>query len=203
VWTAAELRAFLATVEGDRLYALWLLAASTGMRRGELLGLQWPDVDLGRARVAVRRSLVTVGHEVIVSEPKTAKGRRSVALDPGTVAGLKAWRKHQTAERLSWGPAWTDSGLVFTREDGRHCTPGRSPERSPVTCSPLIYRSSVCTTCATLTPPWPWPPAFTPEVVQERLGHANIVITLDSYGHAVPALEEQAAATVARLVFGQ
>jgi hypothetical protein len=72
-----------------------------------------------RARVAVRRSLVTVGHEVIVSEPKTAKGRRSVALDPATVAGLKAWRKHQAAERLGWGPAWTDSGLVFTREDGR------------------------------------------------------------------------------------
>jgi integrase len=81
VWTATELWSFLAAVESDRLHALWLLAASTRMRRGELLGLQWPDVDLNRARVAVRRSLVTVGHEVIVSEPKTAKGRRSVALD--------------------------------------------------------------------------------------------------------------------------
>jgi integrase len=115
VWTAQELRAFLAYVQGDRLYALWLLAASTGMRRGELLGVQWPDVDIGRARVGVRRSLVTVGHQVVVSEPKTAKGRRSVALDPATVATLKAWRKHQAAERLAWGPAWTDAGLVFTR----------------------------------------------------------------------------------------
>jgi integrase len=87
VWTAADLRSFLAFVEDDRLHALWLLATSTGMRRGEVLGVQWPDVDLSRARVAVRRSLVTVGHEVIVSEPKTAKGRRSVALDPTTVAG--------------------------------------------------------------------------------------------------------------------
>jgi integrase len=115
VWTAQELRAFLAYVQGDRLYALWLLAASTGMRRGELLGVQWPDVDIGRARVGVRRSLVTVGHQVVVSEPKTPKGRRSVALDPATVATLKAWRKHQAAERLAWGPAWTDAGLVFTR----------------------------------------------------------------------------------------
>jgi integrase len=90
-------------VESDRLYALWLLANSTGMRRGELLGVQWPDVDLGRARIAVRQSLVTVGHEVVVSEPKTAKGRRSVALDPATVAGLKTWRKQQAAERLAWG----------------------------------------------------------------------------------------------------
>ena len=105
VWTAAELRAFLGHVESDRLYALWQLASSTGMRRGELLGLQWPDIDLGRARIAVRRSLVTVGHGVVVSEPESAKGRRSVALDPATVAGLKAWRKQQAAERLAWGPA--------------------------------------------------------------------------------------------------
>ena len=122
VWTAAELRAFLAAVESDRLYALWLLAASTGMRRGEVLGLSWPDVDLGRARVAVRRSLVTVGHEVVVSEPKTAKGRRSVALDPATVAGLKAWRKVQAAERLAWG-AGLDGLGPGVHAGGRPATP--------------------------------------------------------------------------------
>jgi integrase len=163
VWTAAELRAFLAAVEDDRLYALWLLAASTGMRRGELLGLQWPDVDLGRARVAVRRSLVTVGHKVMVSEPKTAKGRRSVALDPATVAGLKAWHKHQAADL------------------------------------PVIRLHDHCHTHATLA----LAAGVHPKVVQERLGHANIAITLDTYSHAVPALEEQAARTVAALVSGQ
>jgi integrase len=163
VWTAAELRTFLAAVEDDRLYALWLLAASTGMRRGELLGLQWPDVDLGRARVAVRRSLVTVGHKVMVSEPKTAKGRRSVALDPATVAGLKAWHKHQAADLP-----------VIRLHDLRH------------TNATLALAAGVH-----------------PKVVQERLGHANIAITLDTYSHAVPALEEQAARTVAALVFGQ
>ena len=163
VSTAAELRTFLAAVEDDRLYALWLLAASTGMRRGELLGLRWPDVDLGRARVAVRRSLVTVGHKVMVSEPKTAKGRRSVALDPATVAGLKAWHKHQAADLP-----------VIRLHDLRH-------------------------TNATLA----LAAGIHPKVVQERLGHANIAITLDTYSHAVPALEEQAARTVAALVFGQ
>ena len=163
VWAAAELRTFLAAVEDDRLYALWLLAASTGMRRGELLGLRWPDVDLGRARVAVRRSLVTVGHKVMVSEPKTAKGRRSVALDPATVAGLKAWHKHQAADLP-----------VIRLHDLRH------------TNATLALAAGVH-----------------PKVVQERLGHANIAITLDTYSHAVPALEEQAARTVAALVFGQ
>jgi integrase len=177
VWTAAELRAFLAAVEGDRLYALWLLAASTGMRRGEVLGLQWPDVDLDRARVAVRRSLVTVGHEVVVSEPKTAKGRRSVALDPATVAGLKARRKHQTAER--------------------------SPGHSPATSWPPTCRSSACTTCATPTPLWHWPPGSTPRWCRSGLATPTSPSPWDTYSHAVPALQEEAARTVAALVFGQ
>jgi integrase len=135
VWTAADLRSFLAHVEDDRLYALWLLAASTGMRRGEVLGVQWPDVDLARARVGVRRSLVTVGHQVVVSEPKTAKGRRSVALDPATVAAIKAGVS--TRRPSGWpggrpGPtrAWCSPG----RTAGRSIL-GRSPERSPATCS--------------------------------------------------------------------
>jgi integrase len=173
------------------------------MRRGEVLGLQWPDVDLGRARVAVRRSLVTVGHQVVVSEPKTAKGRRSVALDPATVAGLKAWRKHQAAERLSWGPPWTDSGLVFTREDGRRPPPRRGhPVLHPQCLAadlPIIRLHDLRHTHATLA----LAAGVHPKVVQERLGHANIAITLDTYSHAVPALEEQAARTVAALVFGQ
>jgi integrase len=202
VWTAADLRSFLAFVEDDRLYALWLLAASTGMRRGELLGLQWPDVDLGRARVGVRRSLVCVGHQVVVSEPKTAKGRRSVALDPATVAGLKAWRRHQTAERLAWGPAWTDAGLVFTREDGRPLHPRevtRAFTRHVLAAElPMIRLHDLRHTHATLA----LAAGVHPKIVQERLGHANIAITLDTYSHAVPALEEQAARTVAALVFG-
>ena len=203
VWTAAELRAFLGHVESNRLYALWLLASSTGMRRGELLGIQWPDVDLGRARIAVRRSLVTVGHDVVVSEPKTAKGRRSVALDPATVAGLKAWRRHQAAERLAWGPAWTDSGLVFTRENGRPLHPRevtRAFTRHVLDAGvPIIRLHDLRHTHATLA----LAAGVHPKVVQERLGHANIAITLDTYSHAVPALEEEAARTVAALVFGQ
>jgi integrase len=201
-WDASELRAFLEHVAGDRLYALWLLAASTGMRRGEVLGLQWVDVDLAAARVAVRRALVTVGHQVVVSEPKTARGRRSVALDPATVAALKGWRKGQAAERLAWGPAWTDSGLVFTREDGRPLHPRevtRAFTRHVLAAElPIVRLHDLRHTHATLA----LAAGVHPKVVQERLGHANIAITLDTYSHAVPALEEEAARTVARLVFG-
>jgi integrase len=117
-WTAEQLRSFLEHVADDRLYALWLLAASTGMRRGELLGLRWVDLDLDRARASIRQTLVAVSGRVLVSEPKTNRGRRAVALDPRTVAALRAWRAAQASERLAWGPAWTDNGLVFTSEDG-------------------------------------------------------------------------------------
>jgi integrase len=130
-WTAAELRAFLQHVEDDRLAALWMLAASTGMRRGELLGRRWVDVDLDLARVAVRQTLVLAGRQVVVSEPKTARGRRSIALDSRTGAALRAWRAAQAAERLAWGGAWTDSGLVFTREDGTPLHPEGCRTPSP------------------------------------------------------------------------
>jgi integrase len=89
-WTAEQLRRFLEHVAGDRLYAAWLLLASTGMRRGELLGLRWVDVDLELARVSVRQTLVLAGRQVVISEPKTSRGRRSIALDPRTVAALRA-----------------------------------------------------------------------------------------------------------------
>jgi integrase len=201
-WTAPQLRSFLEHVRSDRLYAMWLLAASTGMRRGEVLGLRWVDVDLDTARVGVRQTLVAVNHQVVVSEPKTSKGRRSVALDPATVEALRIHRKGQLTERLAWGPAWTDSGLVFTRQDGRPLHPnavtrafGRHVLAAGV---PVIRLHDLRHTHATLA----LAAGVHPKVVQERLGHANIAITLDIYSHAVPALEEQAAATVARLVFG-
>jgi integrase len=82
VWSPEQLRAFLEHVRNDRLYAAWLLLATTGMRRGEVAGLRWVDVDLDAGRVSPRRPRVVVNYGVVVSEPKTAKGRRSLALDP-------------------------------------------------------------------------------------------------------------------------
>jgi integrase len=92
VWSPPQLRAFLDHAREDRLYAAWLLFATTGMRRGEVAGLRWPDVDLEAGRVSPRRPRVVVNYEVHVSEPKTAKGRRSLALDPTTVAALRQYR---------------------------------------------------------------------------------------------------------------
>lgn len=201
-WTAPQLRAFLASRGEDRLYALWALLASTGMRRGEALGLSWEHVDLDAGRVAVRRALVTVGYRIEFSEPKTAKSRRSVALDAGTVGVLREHRKAQLAERLALGPAWDDHGLVFTREDGAPVHPDRVSklfEQHVATASlPRIRLHDLRHTHATLA----LQAGIHAKVVSERLGHSTIAMTLDTYSHAIPAMEEDAAARVAALVFG-
>jgi integrase len=125
VWSPEELRAFLDQVRSDRLFAAWLLIVTTGMRRGELAGLRWIDLDLDAGRVSPRRPRVVVNHQVVVSEPKTAKGRRSLALDPATVTALRRHRTQQAQERLAAGPLWQDSGLVFAWPDGSPIHPQR------------------------------------------------------------------------------
>jgi integrase len=201
-WTAAELRTFLEHVAGERLLAVWMLAASTGMRRGELLGLRWVDVDLDHDRVAVRQTLVLAGRQVIVSEPKTSRGRRSIALDPRTVGALRTWRAAQVAERLAWGGAWIDSGLVFTREDGTPLHPEWLSDafvwRVQRAGLPPIRLHDLRHTHASLG----LAAGVPVKVMSERLGHSSSSFTADAYQHVTPALEEQAAATVARLVFG-
>jgi integrase len=201
-WTAEELRAFLKHVEGERLYAVWILAASTGMRRGEVLGLRWRDVDLDRARASVRQTLVLAGRQVVTSEPKTSRGRRSIALDPRTVSALRAWRRAQASERLAWAGAWADSGLVFTREDGTPIHPEWLSDafewRVKVTRLPRIRFHDLRHTHASLG----LAAGIPVKVMSERLGHTSSSFTADAYQHVTPALEEQAASTVAQLVFG-
>ena len=126
-WDKAQLKKFLEAIADERLYALWHLIAFTGMRRGEALGLRWQDVDLENARLAVRRALVPIKGEVVVSEPKTAKGRRVVALDPGTIEVLKAQAARQLDEQTEWKEAWVETGLVFTLENGAALDPAFLP----------------------------------------------------------------------------
>ncbi len=98
-WSKEQLKAFLESVKDDRLYGLWHTIAMTGMRRGEAIGLRWSDVDFENSRLSVRRALIPTNREVVVSEPKIAKGRRVVALDPVTVEVLKAQAARQLDEQ--------------------------------------------------------------------------------------------------------
>jgi integrase len=117
-WTAEQVGAFLHGVRDDRLGGAYLLLATTGMRRGEALGLRWSDLDLEGGRAAIRQTLIAVNHVPTLGTPKTAKGRRTVSLDAATTTALREHRKRQAAERLQMGTGWTDHGLVFCRVDG-------------------------------------------------------------------------------------
>ena len=123
-WSAAELEAFLTFTQDDRLHALWQLLALSGMRRGEACGLRWCDCDLAEGRIAIRRALVPIAHTVLVSEPKTAHGRRSIALDERTVAVLQAHAsgRQMIARKPRRGLTLGSSSRVLT---GAHCRPTR------------------------------------------------------------------------------
>jgi integrase len=202
-WNADELRHFLLHVRGNRLYALWLLAATTGMRRGEIAGLRWRNVDLTAQRVAVVQTLVTVGYDIEWSEPKTDRGRRSVALDSATVAALQAHQLRQFDEQQLLGHAEPQPDLVFTREDGTLLHPERISKmfdrHVEQTGLPRIRFHDLRHTHATLA----LQAGVHPKVVSERLGHADIALTLNVYSHAIPALQETAAALVAALVLDE
>jgi integrase len=200
-WTADELTDFLAAAAGQRLRPLFVLLASSGARRGEALGCRWEDLDLDAGRWQIRRARVPGAHSVVVSEPKTTAGRRVVALDPATVRVLQAWRKRQLEERMAWGPAWTDSGYVFTREDGVPLTPRQASDAftamvKRAAARPVGGIHALRHTWATLA----LQAGVHPKVVAERLGHASVRITLDTYSHVTAGMQEDAAATVARLV---
>jgi integrase len=199
-WTKEQLKAFLEAVHDDRLSPFLHTIAMTGMRRGEAIGLCWSDVDLEAERLSVRRALIPSGREDIVSEPKTVKGRRVIALDPITVDVLKTQAACQLEEQRDWDDAWGDSGLVFTLKSGETLGPESVSRcfRQAVKQSllPQIRLHDLRHTHATLA----LRASVHPKVVSRRLGHATVSISLDTYSHAIPAMQE-AAALIAALVF--
>ena len=182
----------------DRWSALYVLAVSTGMRQGELLGLKWDDVDLEAGVVRVRRTLTLARGGPRLTEPKTPKSRRSIRLTTGAVDALRRYGELQHAERAAAGDRWNGSwGLVFTTRAG---TPIRRDNLHAKSWKPLLRRSGLPDirfhdlrhTCATLL----LVRGVHPKIVSEMLGHSSIAITLDVYSHVIPALGEVAASAM-------
>jgi len=103
---------------GDRLAPLWLMALTTGLRRGELAGLRGSDIDLAAGKLTVSVARVVVGYKVVDSGPKTPKGKRTIAVAASVIDALKVHRARQVKERDDWGKRWDVTGLVFTKENG-------------------------------------------------------------------------------------
>ena len=192
IFTAAEARRFCEAVRDDKWEALFVLMIHTGLRPGEALGLKWSDFD-GHA-LRIQRSLVRVaGREAFLEDTKTPKGRRLIPVGPQVLDVLQQHRRRQVEWRLRLGSSYEDRGLIFANEFGgfadvhnitsRHFKPILKRERLPP-----IRLYDLRHSCATLL----LEAGEHPKVVQERLGHSSIVLTLDTYSHILPGIQQRA-----------
>jgi integrase len=185
-----------------RDYPFVKLALATGMRRGEILALKWSDVDWakGHEALAVDETLVKVGKDILFTPPKTEKSRRTVTIDEGTVAFLKAYRKVWAERKLAAGPAWQGYDLILPNEDGSPQDPVLLTNRFKYHVEPFgkpgFRVHDLRHTHATLL----LLAGVHPKVVQERLGHATIAITLDIYSHVIPSMQEDAAKKMGEII---
>jgi integrase len=192
--SAVETRELLEAARDDKLEALYVLAVHTGMRQGELLALKWQDVDLENAKLGVRRTITMSGGRILLGEPKTKKSRRTIRLTDAAVTALRKHLDCQVEEIERLGDLYQDQGLVFASKVGTPMNPTNLRRRSFAALLrranlPKIRFHDLRHTCATLL----LSRNIHPKYVQELLGHANIAITLDTYSHVVPGMENHAA----------
>jgi integrase len=201
-WDADTLRRFLdaCRAEADPLYALWVFLATTGLRRREALGLHWINVNLDAGRARITHALGSISWQVVAGQPKTAAGRRPIALDPITVGVLRDHRKQMLEQRLLVGAGFIDQDFVFCEPNGSSLHPERVYQafKRRVRKHGLPYLSphGLRHTWATIA----LANGVHPRVVQERLGHAHISVTLQTYSHVQPRMHDDAAVLVAKLL---
>lgn len=199
-WSPADLRRFLESAREHRYHAAFYLAAASGMRRGELLGLRWCDVDLDGGQLSVIQCVIEVAHVVQIGPPKSERSRRLIALDGKTVAVLAEHKQAREAERLKRGAQLDSHDLVFSRADGSPirptCFSNAFNRRVTVANVPRIRLHDLRHTHATLA----LRAHVHPKIVSERLGHSTVAITLDIYSHSVPSLQREAAEAIGALL---
>ena len=194
VLTAEQVAVFLKAAESDRLYAMYVLAIRTGMRQGELFGLKWADIDFDGRSVFVQRTLEEINGRLRLKETKSVKGRRRIELSQTAVAALMAHRKRMLAEGNIGAP-------VFCDVAGGHL---RRPNVHRRSFYPILDRAQLPRlrfhdqrhTSATLL----LLAGVNPKIVQERLGHASIEITLNCYSHVLPSMQREAVDKLDRLL---
>lgn len=189
-----QARLLLDAAAGDRLEALYVLALTTGMREGEILGLKWRDVDFAGSAVEVRGSLQRVPSGLVLAEPKTNRSRRHIGLTETALVALRQHRALQAAERLRLGAAWRNEiDLVFVDEVGAPIDATRFLRTSfkPLLKAaglPKIRFHDLRHSAATLL----LGRGIHPKIVSEMLGHSQIAITLDLYSHVTPTMQREA-----------
>jgi integrase len=192
---------FLASIEDHDLYAAFYLAANTGMRRGEVLGLTWRSVDLDAGRLDVNQAVLSVDYATSVADVKTIHSRRTIDLDERTVAVLRVWRRRQLEQLLATGCRVDE--YVFARTDGRPIHPdffSQTWERL-LAVRPFrrIRLHDLRHTHASIL----LKAGVPVKVVSERLGHSSPAFTMTVYQHVLPGMQADAAAAFSQAVFGE
>lgn len=197
----AEARRLLAVATDDGMHALWLLAVTTGMRRGEILALHWEDLDLDLGRLHIRRTLSRGERGWVEMPPKTQKGNRPISLLPPVVAALREHCERLPGMRRAAGAEWVETGLVFCTRTGRHLSPAWVSDvvlprlLARANCPKIPFhnlRHSAATLLLSL--------GVHPRVVGDLLGHSSISITMDTYTHAVDGLQQEAVERLGKLL---
>ena len=201
MWDAETIDQFLVAAEGGRFRSVYHLAVLTGMRRSELAGLKWDHVDLVNGRLSVIATLQRIiGQGLVAGQPKTPRSRRSIALASDAIELLHSLRGRQIEQRLDFGELWMNSGYVFTQEGGKPINPPsvskdfasivRKAELPHLTFHGLRHAHATLALTA----------GINPKIVSERLGHSNIAVTMDTYSHVLPGMQEAAAQAVEDLL---
>lgn len=202
-WTAEQLRTFLELTRTDRQFPLWRLTAMSGMRRGEVLGLRWSDLDFNALTVRVSRQWKRGEKGFVLAPPKTDRGKRTIDLDAETMSVLKEWRKQQLEERMAHEGDWHESRLIFTRIDGRaqdvDVVSQRFARLVAKTDLPRIRYHDLRHTHATLL----LQDGVPAHVVSMRLGHRSVAFTLQRYGHVLPQQQAEAVERLATRILGE
>lgn len=210
-WTAQELATFLQRTKDDRYGWPWMFLATSGCRRGEMLGLRWADLDLDHSSASIRQQVIPlpkasgVGTEARIVPGTKGGDARVVELDAATVAMLRAWKKVQNQERLLLGAGFEDNGLVFPRSDGRPHHPeafsktfDRRLRQAEFADLPTIRLHDLRHTWATLA----LEAGVDVAVVSKRLGHSSPMVTWGTYQHVRQGMQSDAAERVAASIFG-
>jgi integrase len=202
VWSPEEVVAFLehATAAGDRLTLLWRLVLLLGLRRGEVVGLRWDDLNLDARRLHVGHEVLSLGGRIVHDSPKSKTSVRDVSLDPDTVQLLRALRLGQMQERMAAGAAYADTGLVFCDELGALIGPDTVSQRlrraAAAAGVPVIKLHEARHTSATMA----MEAGQDIKQVSARLGHSTTAITSDIYTHVRrPVADANAEAMAAML----
>jgi len=202
-WDGVQARRFLA-VAGQSTYGpIWIVALATGLRRGELLGLRWQDVDVERRTLSVRQTVGLVGTTIVAGQPKTRSGRRTIPVPMDVIEVLREHRRRQNERRLVLGPIWQDHDLVFAAANGTPINPNnlKRDYTRLVTLAdvPCIRIHGVRHTHATLA----LQQGANIKAVSQRLGHARTSITMDIYAHVLPEQAQDVSEKVGSVLFGR